>query len=63
MKSSTKTMKTRNGQTLSRARKRRRWDAEAHARWQKKISGGKISRSDEALALSRADRPLISRRK
>jgi hypothetical protein len=63
MKSSAKTTKTRDGQTLSRERKRRRWDAEAHARWQKKVSGGKISRSDEALALSRADRPLIGRRK
>jgi antitoxin (DNA-binding transcriptional repressor) of toxin-antitoxin stability system len=42
---------------------RPRWDAEAHARWQKKVSGRKISRSDEALARSRADRPLIRKRK
>jgi len=36
--------------------KRPRWNAEEHGRWQKKVSGGKISRSDEALAQSRADR-------
>jgi len=36
--------------------KRPRWNAEEHGRWQKKLSGGKISRSDEALAQSRADR-------
>lgn len=35
---------------------RPRWDAKAHAEWQKKISGGHISRSDDALAESRADR-------
>jgi antitoxin (DNA-binding transcriptional repressor) of toxin-antitoxin stability system len=45
------------------AGKRPRWDAEAHARWQKKVSGGKTFRSDEALARSRADRPLIRKRK
>src|SRR5438132_13983970 len=32
---------------------RRRW--KEHARWQKKISGGKESRSDAALAAGRAD--------
>jgi antitoxin (DNA-binding transcriptional repressor) of toxin-antitoxin stability system len=43
--------------------KRPRWDVEAHARWQKKISGGKISRSDAALAESRADRVFTRKRK
>jgi antitoxin (DNA-binding transcriptional repressor) of toxin-antitoxin stability system len=42
---------------------RPRWDAEAHARWQKKVSGGKISRSDAALAKGRADRTFTSNRK
>lgn len=42
-------------------RKRRRWDPEAHARWQRKVFGGKISRSDAALAKSRAERTLLSR--
>ncbi|HZM04436.1 MAG TPA: hypothetical protein VFC44_15645 [Candidatus Saccharimonadales bacterium] len=35
---------------------RPRWDAAKHARWQKKVSGGKLSRSDAALAKDRADR-------
>jgi antitoxin (DNA-binding transcriptional repressor) of toxin-antitoxin stability system len=35
---------------------RPRWNAEEHARWQKKAAGGRISRSDTALADSRADR-------
>jgi len=39
-------------------RKRRRWDPLEHARWQKKVSGGKVSRSDAALAASRAERKL-----
>ena len=43
--------------------KRLRWDADAHARWQKKVSGGKISRSDAALAQSRADREFTGKRK
>jgi antitoxin (DNA-binding transcriptional repressor) of toxin-antitoxin stability system len=43
--------------------KRLRWDALAHARWQKKVSGGKISRSDTALAESRADRIFTTKRK
>jgi antitoxin (DNA-binding transcriptional repressor) of toxin-antitoxin stability system len=38
------------------ATKRPRWNMEDHARWQKKVSKGKISRSDAALAESRADR-------
>jgi len=43
--------------------KRPRWDAEAHARWQKKVSGGRISRSDAALAQARAGRVFTSKRK
>jgi len=35
---------------------RPRWDAEAHARWQRKVSGGIISSTDEILARNRADR-------
>jgi antitoxin (DNA-binding transcriptional repressor) of toxin-antitoxin stability system len=42
---------------------RPRWDKEAHARWQKKVAGGKISRSDEALARARADRVLMRKGK
>jgi antitoxin (DNA-binding transcriptional repressor) of toxin-antitoxin stability system len=38
------------------AGKRPRWDSEQHARWQKKVSGGKLSKTDAALAASRADR-------
>lgn len=47
----------------SGASKRPRWDADAHARWQKKVSGGKISSSDAALARGRADRVFASKRK
>jgi antitoxin (DNA-binding transcriptional repressor) of toxin-antitoxin stability system len=36
--------------------KRARWDAIEHARWQKRVAGGKLSRSDAALAESRAER-------
>lgn len=43
--------------------KRPRWDALAHARWQKKVSGGSVSRSDAALAESRADRIFTAKRK
>ena len=43
--------------------KRPRWDMEEHARWQKKVSGGKISRSDTTLAQSRADRVFKGKRK
>ena len=35
---------------------RRRWDSRAHALWQKKVSAGKLSRSDAALARARSDR-------
>jgi antitoxin (DNA-binding transcriptional repressor) of toxin-antitoxin stability system len=61
---------TRDGQPVAKlvrvsaaARKRPRWNVEEHARWQKKISGGKISRSDAALVLGRADRVFTSKRK
>ena len=40
-----------------------RWDPEAHARWQRKVSGRKVSRSDAALAAARADRTFTTRRK
>jgi len=43
--------------------KRPRWDPEEHARWQKRVAGGKLSRSDAALAASRADRTLTTKRK
>jgi antitoxin (DNA-binding transcriptional repressor) of toxin-antitoxin stability system len=61
---------TRDGEPVAKlvrissvAKKRPRWDAEAHGRWQRKVSGGKLSRSDEALAQSRADRVLMDGRK
>ncbi len=41
---------------LTAASQRPRWDVEEHARWQKKVSGGKRSRSEVALGKSRADR-------
>ena len=43
--------------------KRPRWNPEEHARWQKRVSGGKLSRSDAALAFARADRAFTTRRK
>lgn len=43
--------------------KRPRWDAEEHAQWQKKVSSGKISRSDAALAQDRAERVFTGKRK
>jgi antitoxin (DNA-binding transcriptional repressor) of toxin-antitoxin stability system len=43
------------------AAKRPRWDPQAHGRWQKKVSGGNISRSDAALAQSRANRTFKSK--
>ena len=45
------------------ANKRPRWDMEEHRRWQKKVSGGKISRSDAALAQDRAERVFTTKRK
>lgn len=44
-------------------KKRPRWDPEAHARWQKKVAGGKVVRTDEILAQNRADRIFISKKK
>jgi antitoxin (DNA-binding transcriptional repressor) of toxin-antitoxin stability system len=41
---------------------RPRWNAREHARWQKKIAHGKMSRSDAALAQDRADRTFVSGR-
>jgi antitoxin (DNA-binding transcriptional repressor) of toxin-antitoxin stability system len=41
--------------------RRPRWNVKSHARWQKRVSEGKISRSDEALAKSRADRTFSGR--
>jgi antitoxin (DNA-binding transcriptional repressor) of toxin-antitoxin stability system len=45
------------------ASKRPRWDAEEHARWQRKLCGGKMSSSDAALARSRADRIFAGKHK
>lgn len=43
--------------------RRPRWDAAEHARWQKRVAGGKTSRNDLALARSRADRAFAGGRK
>lgn len=43
--------------------KRSRWNPEEHARWQRKVSGGKLSRSDAALAVDRAERVFVPRSK
>jgi hypothetical protein len=40
---------------------RSRWNAEEHARWQRKVAGGKLSRSDAALAAARAERAFTTR--
>ena len=40
---------------------RSRWNAEEHARWQRKVAGGKLSRSDAALAAARAERASTTR--
>jgi len=42
---------------------RSRWDPEEHARWQREVSGGRFSRSDPALAATRAERSFPTRRK
>jgi antitoxin (DNA-binding transcriptional repressor) of toxin-antitoxin stability system len=42
---------------------RPRWNAQEHAQWQQKVSGGKISSSDAALAESRAERVFGKKRK
>ena len=36
--------------------KRKRWDPEEHARWQRKISGGILPPSEGALSKAREDR-------
>ena len=41
---------------------RPRWNRQAHARWQQKVCGGKLSDSDAALAESRSDRGLTGQR-
>ena len=45
------------------ASQRPRWDAEEHARWQKKVCGGKMSSSDAALARSHAGRRFAAKGK
>ncbi len=42
---------------------RSRWDPEEHARWQRKVSGGKLSRSDAALQEARANRAFSTKRR
>jgi hypothetical protein len=39
---------------------RPRWNVAEHALWQKRVAGGKISRSDEVLARDRADRKFMT---
>lgn len=41
--------------------RRSRWNPQEHARWQRKVSGGKLSRSDAALTAGRADRAFTTR--
>jgi antitoxin (DNA-binding transcriptional repressor) of toxin-antitoxin stability system len=43
--------------------KRKKWDPEEHARWQRKISGGKLTSSDKRFAEDRADRVFRALRK
>ncbi len=43
--------------------RRARWNPEEHARWQRKVSGGKISRSDADLQTDRADRAFATKRR
>jgi len=45
------------------ANKRPRWDMDEHARWQKKVSGGTVARSDAALASGRAERTFGGKRR
>jgi hypothetical protein len=40
-----------------------RWNPKAHARWQSRISGGEVTRSDAALAAARADRSFAQERR
>jgi antitoxin (DNA-binding transcriptional repressor) of toxin-antitoxin stability system len=46
-----------------RETQRPRWNAREHARWQNKVAEGKMSRSDEALAQSRAERVFAGEHK
>ena len=43
--------------------RRPRWNPEEHARWQKRVSRGKVAHSDAALAQGRADRVFPGKRK
>ena len=43
--------------------RRPRWDPKAHARWQRKVSGGKISRSDAGLEAARAERTFTQQQR
>ena len=61
---------TRDGQPVAKlvrfsvtGSKRPRWNMKEHARWQRKVSSGRISRSDAALTQGRADRMLLCKRK
>ena len=62
---------TRDSQPVARlvriepdTKRRRRFDPVAHAKWQRRMSGGKITRwVDRALAAAREDRPLLPKRK
>jgi antitoxin (DNA-binding transcriptional repressor) of toxin-antitoxin stability system len=61
---------TRDGQPVAKlvrvaptASKRPRWNVDEHACWQRKVSGGKVSRSDAAMAQGRAERVFTSKRK
>jgi len=40
------------------AAQRSRWNPEEHARWQRKVSGGKLSHRDAPLQADRAERVL-----
>ncbi len=44
-----------------KAPRRSRWEPEEHARWQRKVSGGRPSRSDATLQDARADRALTTK--
>ena len=44
-------------------KRRPRWNPEEHGRWQRKVSGGRFSRSDAALQDARAERVFASQRK
>ena len=45
---------------VPQARRRKRWNAEAHMKWMKKVYGNKVRPSlDAELAAARADRKLI----